>query len=275
MARTLVIAEIGACHDGDFDRALSLMAAAKDARADVAKFQFWSDPDRLADRRGVPAHYRAIYRRYRMGPSWLPLLRANSQRIGIGFMATCYLPADVALVAPYVTRFKVASFEAGAADLREAHVPFVTADSGKQVIVSLGMGGVPYIDAWANRFPGHVSFLHCVSAYPAPVEALQLRTLRTAARHGLLHGFSDHSSPDLTWTGAMAVVAGAQIVEAHLRLDDTDPENPDAPHAMTPRQFEDYVRHIRFAEACLGDGTGSASEPQACEQPMAQFRVQS
>jgi N,N'-diacetyllegionaminate synthase len=278
MARTLVIAEIGSCHDGNLGKAITLIDAARDAGADVAKFQFWSDPDELAARRRVPANYREIYRRYRLIPEWLPILRVACLRRGIEFAATCYLPQDVAVVAPFVRRFKVASFEAGASDLRQAHRPFLEADASKHVIVSLGMGGAAHAGTWLADLRGddasaeRVRFLHCVSAYPAPAGALNLQTLRAGVRHGILHGLSDHTAPDLTWTGALAVAAGATILEAHLRLEETDDANPDAPHAMNPRQFDSYVRHVRFAEACLGDSLG-AGLVQECEREMAEYRV--
>lgn len=289
MARTLVIAEIGSCHDWRYMRVLELIAAARRAGADVAKFQFWCDPDRLADRRRVPPYYREMYRRYAIPAAWLPDMKGACDRVGIEFMCTTYLPEDVAVVAPLVKRFKVASFEAGAADLREAHRPYLL---GRQVIISLGMGAVDDAASWlalhsgvvvegslrseivedARSAPARVRFLHCVSAYPAPVEALNLKVLRVGARHGLIHGFSDHTEPGLTWTGALAVAAGAEIIEAHLRLDSTDPQNPDAPHAMNPAQFAEYVQHIRFAETCLGDA-GAGRQP--CEREMAQYRVRS
>ena len=47
MARTLIIAEIGVNHCGRLDVALQLIAAAKAAGADIAKFQAFT-PWRLA-----------------------------------------------------------------------------------------------------------------------------------------------------------------------------------------------------------------------------------
>ena len=277
MGRVLVIAEIGACHEGRLERAIALIWAAKDAGADVAKGQFWSSADRLADRRNANS-YREIYRKYQLIPEWLPALKAACDRAGIEWACTCYLPEDVAIVAPFVKRFKVSSFEAQDEAFLRAHLPFVLA--GKDLIVSCGMnarttdiGNAFWTDHFVDflRYHDRLKFLHCVSSYPAPVEALNLHLLRPdPGLRSSYHGFSDHSDPALTWTGAIATAAGAEIIEAHLKLDDTDPENPDAPHAMTPRQFEDYVRHIRFAETCLGDGE---KKLQACEEPMAKFRV--
>lgn len=274
MARTLVIAEAGSTHDRNLQKAFALIDAAADAGANVVKFQWWSDPNRLADRRRVPDYYRHIYQRYAFPAFWLGMMKSRCVDRGIEFMATVYLPEDVAVVAPFVRRFKVASFEAGAEDLRDAYKPFIAV--GREVIVSLGMGGAAHAGAWLEAMrldmaaTASVRFLHCVSAYPAPVEALNLAALRAGARHGLLHGLSDHTDPALTWTGALAAASGASILEAHLRLEETDPANPDAPHAMTPRQFDSYVRHVRFAEACLGDAAGGL---QACEREMAKFCV--
>lgn len=267
MARTLVIAEVGSTHDREYPKAHSLVSIARHCGADIVKFQFWSSAHRLADRRRVPVEYRDIYTRYAIPESWLFALKFRADADGIEFMCSTYLPEDVAVVAPFVKRFKIASFEAMDQAFASAHKPFIDAGT-HQVIVSLGMG------ASASHWWGHpaVDRLHCVSAYPAPAEALNLSVLRGRGDVDDVEGFSDHSDPALTWTGALAVAAGASIVEAHLKLEETDPANPDAPHAMTPRQFTEYVRHIRFAETCLGDGV---RQLQACEREMANYRVNS
>jgi sialic acid synthase SpsE len=117
--------------------------------------------------------------------------------------------------------------------------------------------------------PG-VDFLHCVSAYPTPVEQLNLAVLRETDDHcAIWSGLSDHTTHPLV--GALAVAAGARIIEAHLKLDDTDPQNPDAPHARTPTAFADYVRNIRFAKAVMGDGVKRVMPSEAAMLP---YRVQ-
>jgi len=273
LTSTLVIAECGSCHDGDLKKALQLVEAARESGCAVAKFQLWSDPDRLADRRGVPEHYRAIYLRYQMPASWLPVLQEACEARSpwtrglrpIELMATTYLPEDIAVVAPYVRRFKVASFEADDKSFIEAH------PDDRPIIVSLGMAnGVPD-HLFALRF----QLLHCVSSYPAPPEAMNLAVLMpwdNGVSDGLIDspfdGLSDHSRH--LWMGALATVAGGKIIEAHLRLDDTDPQNPDFTTAFTPAEFAEYVRNIRFAEQAIGTGE---KRLQACEREMAAYRV--
>lgn len=266
MSRTFVIAEAGSCHGGSLFKACALVHAAKEAGADAVKFQFWSDHHRLADRRRVPPHYREIYRRYQLIPRWLPVLKAGADLEGIEFMATTYLPEDVAVVAPFVQRFKVASFEAQDEAFLRAHVPFE-----KPMIVSCGM--LAESDAWrlsdtCTELFRDATLLHCVSAYPAPASSINLCALWRGRDGTPFAGLSDHSRHTLT--GALAVAAGAQVIEAHLRTETTDPANPDYATAFSPAEFADYVRNIRFAE--LVTGTGEKTR-QPCEDAMAQYRV--
>jgi N,N'-diacetyllegionaminate synthase len=274
---TYVIAEIGSCHDGDLVNAMRLVDAAKAAGADAVKAQFWSDADKLADRRKVPKQYRELYQRYQVPQEWLTDIWRSCYEQQIDFMCTAYLPEDVAVVAPHVKHFKIASFEAEATDLLDAHLPFIDRDivdrRPRLVYVSMGMGAS--VDTVVRHLAHgsraqRVRFLLCTSSYPAPVETLNLRRFWPCRDWTEMDGLSDHSPPHHTWTGALAVAAGAEAIEAHLRLDATNPRNPDAPHAMTPPQFADYVRNIRFAEVCLSDGRETAF---AAEAAMAAYRV--
>lgn len=279
--RTFVIADIGACHDGKSKDMFAAVQAAKDAGVDAIKFQWVSDPWRMAKRRGRAEAdgYGEIYRKYL---AWdlelMPRLAEHCKTYGIGFMCTAFLPEDVAVVAPYVQHFKIASFEAEDEAMYKAHVGLP--NDGRKVIVSLGMGAkYPYYDVAPYEAPcdlprRELARLHCVSAYPAPVDSLGLYRLHPQWDNDgdllePIDGFSDHSDPALTWTGALAVAAGAEIVEAHLRLDWTDTRNPDYGHAMTVREFDAYVRHIRFAESCLAIPAG----PVKAEEQMKQYKV--
>jgi N,N'-diacetyllegionaminate synthase len=270
---TLVIAEIGSNHDNDLSKAIALVDAASDAGANVVKIQYWSNPTLLADRRKVPVHYREIYQHYAMPAHWLAKLREACTLKRIKFGITTYLPVDVPRTAAIADVLKIASFEAEARDLLDAHVQPVV-NHYRPLIISLGMGAhrQPYC-----QFNGKERYLHCVSAYPAPLEALNLAALWERPRHLKTYeqepdGFSDHSDPAHTWTGALAVAAGATIIEAHLRLEDTDARNPDAPHAMNPQAFREYVRHIRFTERCVGT-VPDGHDVLPCEEPMAAYRV--
>lgn len=270
---TYVIAEGGACHDGDFEKQLRLIVAASNAGCNAYKTQWTSDPVLMARRRGraIDDGYADIYRRYLCWPAaWHERLATQCRNTSIDYMATVFIPADIAVIAPHVARFKVASFEAADRGFLQAHRPY-----RKRLIVSTGMLSLRQVESLHRLMFGgwRADILHCVSAYPAPADALGLsliRECRDEDNDAIFDGFSDHSDPVLTWTGALAVAAGASVVEAHLRLDGTDPANPDYPHAMTPAQFAEYVANIRFTEQCLGSGE---KRLQDCEREMVRYQV--
>lgn len=265
---TYVIAELGGCHDGRLHEMLAGVRQAKSCGADAIKLQWTSDPVKMANRRGKAREdgYADIYRTLLSWPkSWHERVSSYARSLGIDYMCTVYLPEDVAVVAPWVSKFKISSFEALDDAMVESHLHY-----DKQIVLSTGMLdhlGVMGNAAFEKMTRDKVAVLQCVSAYPAPLESLNLCVLWNKYYDGL----SDHTEPDFTWTGALAVAAGATIIEAHMRVPQTSTDNPDYPHAMDARQLEDYIRHIRFAETCVG---GGPKRVHKSEQPMAKYQVE-
>ena len=272
MSQTLVVAEAGSCHDGKLDAMGEMIRVAKNAGADVCKFQWTSSPERLAARRHAE-EYLWAYRTIAFPRDWLTDLKNQCDAADIEFMCTVYLPEDVPLIAPLVQRFKVASFEALDLEFLRAHAGYAHATLGhheKEAIVSTGMLTEPEITLIRNEQYASPSslppirFLHCVAAYPAPLNELNLHHLRTRE----YAGFSDHTG--FAWTGALAVAAGASILEVHFRLDSTSPQNPDYGHSLGPAQLKEYIANVRLTEAAFGGG-GKGVTPS--EERWAKYRV--
>jgi N,N'-diacetyllegionaminate synthase len=256
VGRTFIIAEAGSCHDGSLEKALRLVGIAAARLADAVKFQFWSSAEALAERRHAP-EYVETYERYQLPAEWLPELKARADALGIEFMCTTYLPGDIATVAPFVRRFKVASFELGDGAFLAAHERF-----GKPVIASTGMASDD--EAYYRPAVPRFDVLHCVSAYPAPIEDLNLSLLTGPP----FTGFSDHSRHLLA--GAIAVACGARILEVHFRASDTDPDNPDFLTAFSAFELHEYIQNVRDAERMLGD---RRKRLMPSEVAMARYRV--
>ncbi len=269
MSNILVIAEAGSSHDGRLDQALRAIDVAKAAGADVVKFQFWSDADRLAARRHA-LDLADIYRRYQLPIDWLqPLHEHAAVHADISLMLTTYLPEDVEVVAPFVGAFKVSSFESSDVELLRAHTPYLA--KGCLLFLSDGLRKAtadpmpPVNRAFPMKLRERVRHLHCVSGYPTPLHELNLAAISKRGYDGL----SDHTGQVIT--GALAVIAGAKILEVHFRLDDTSPDNPDAgPFAHSPTSLKTYIDTARVAEAALGDGV---KRIQKSEEPMLRYRV--
>lgn len=95
------------------------------------------------------------------------------------------------------------------------------AKSGKPIIMSTGMStweeidhAVDILERYAD---GNYILMHTNSSYPAPVDALNLRMIRTLRdRYHCLVGYSGHEeglSPSI-----VAVVLGACVIERHVTL---------------------------------------------------------
>jgi len=257
MTHTFVIAEAGSTHDNDLAKAYRLIEAAKECGADAVKFQWTSNAQKMAERRGHP-EWATGYSKYLQKPeSWLYSLKQHADKVGIEWMCTAYLIEDIAVLAPIVKRFKISAFESDWAAFIMEHLKGPSLKGGKwngqDVIISLNPGKqVPmHLDA-----PACVKTIYCVSSYPA-----ELWQLHLAEEMPLKSGFSDHTTSVLT--GAIAIAASTSaspIIEKHIRLHDTDPGNPDYGHslqcdgemddlAVVP--FRQYVMNIRTAEKAL------------------------
>jgi sialic acid synthase SpsE len=94
--------------------------------------------------------------------------------------------------------------------------------------------------------------LHCVSSYPTPIEQANLRAIVSLRRrYRLPVGYSDHTTT--TFTGALALAAGAWVIEKHFTLDRRQ-AGPDHAMSLEPPALTEYVMGIRRAEAAMGTG---------------------
>lgn len=229
--KTYIIAE-AACtwlHAG-IAGAIESIKAAKEAGADAWKTQWTSDPKAMAKRRKMP---KADYASLAWPTCWHPVMAAECARLGFEYMCTVFLPGDVEVVAPHVSKGKVSAFEAKDAALLNAWE-----STSRRMIVSLRE---------MRKAETYWGRLWCVSEYPTLLERLKLP--RYLGEEYLYNGISDHTTSTLT--GAVAVGAGAKIIERHFRTWSTPQEDPDYAHSLTEHQFRRYVQNVRDAERMM------------------------
>ena len=142
---------------------------------------------------------------------------------------------------------------------------------GRPVIVSTGaceMAELTAVVAWLRGLPDALSLrssasasgalMHCVSAYPTPVEQAALHGIAALReRFGLPTGYSDHTTS--IHTGGWAVAAGALLLEKHL-THDRAAAGPDHAASLEPDAFAAYVQHARAAAVAMG-ATGKRVQP--------------
>lgn len=253
--KTFIIAEAGANHNRDFEQAKALIDVAKESGADACKFQTYSSETLYAKNTPDFAGHTNISKLIKdieIPREWQSDLKLYCDEVGIEFMSTPFDESAVQqLVDIGVKRLKIAGFES--TDLRFVDM---VASAGLPLIVSLGIGSdftlIPRImDIASNRGVDDVTFLQCNNAYPTPAEDVNLDTIKSLALDTQYKtGISDHTLSTLT--PALAVVAGASIVEKHFTLSKRL-TGPDHPFALEPHQLKEMVDYIRYAELCMGN----------------------
>jgi N-acetylneuraminate synthase len=256
-----IIAELSANHNQDFEQAVALIRAAKEAGADAIKLQTYtpdtitirSDKQCFRIRGGTLWDGQTLYDLYGKAYTpwdWQPRLKALANDLGMDLFSSAFDSTAVDFLNRMdVSAHKVASFEI-------VDIPLIEkmGQTGKPLIISTGMASEDEIgeavktagDAGAK----HIALLKCTSAYPAPPEEMNLRTIpHMAETFNVAVGLSDHT---LGITVPIAAVSlGACIIEKHFTLSRNIP-GPDSAFSMEPHEFKAMVDAIRCAEKSLG-----------------------
>ncbi len=253
-----VVAEAGSNHNGDLEQAMRLIAVAAEAGADAIKFQNFKAA-RLYPRSAGESDYlqvrKPIYdimEQLEMPEDWIPKLAKYSNEQGLGFISSPFDEASADLIAPFVSAFKIASYEM-------THIPLLrqVARFGKPLIISTGtanleevLRSIEVVMAEGNK---QIIVLQCTASYPTPPEAINARAviaLRDATQ--LLVGLSDHSRDPII-APVVATALGACLIEKHFTLSNHLP-GPDHQFAVEPDELAELVRSVRTAEKVLGHG---------------------
>lgn len=255
-----VIAEMSGNHGQSLEQAKEIVRAAKAVGADAVKLQTYT-PDTLTidcDKDlfrldGTLWQGRTLYELYGEAFTlwdWQPELMRLAREIGIDMFSTPFDPGAVDFLEQLnVPAHKIASFENG--DLALLHK---VAATGKPVIASTGMATLAEIDELVCTLRSGgcsaLALLKCTSAYPAPFESMNLRTIpHLAEGFGVPVGLSDHSLGIAAPVAAVAL--GACIIEKHFTLSRSLP-GPDSAFSLEPGEFKAMVENIRAAEKALG-----------------------
>lgn len=250
--KTFIIAEAGANHNRNFNQALSLIDVAVESGADACKFQTHSSETLYSKSTPDFASYKNINKLIKdieLPREWQKDLKQYCDEKGIEFMSTPFDEKAVdELVGLGVKRLKISGFES--TDFRFVDM---VASSKLPLIISLGIGFkmnyLGKIFEIADKYGNELSFLHCNNAYPTPIEDVGINIVRQHSQdHRYKWGLSDHT--ESPFTPALAVAAGATIIEKHFTLSKHLP-GPDHPFALEPKELNEMVKYIRFAEKSI------------------------
>lgn len=266
-----IVAEMSANHLMDFDRAVELMRAAREAGADAVKVQTYlpdtitldSDAPCFQITQGTIWDGTTLHKLYESAYTpweWQPRLQKIAGELGLIFFSSPFDPTSVDFLEQMnVPAYKIASFEIN-------DIPLIRkiARLGKPMIFSTGVAYLADIELALRtcREEGNrdVILLKCSSAYPTPYEDINLRTMpHMGETFDCLTGLSDHTMG--TAVAVAGAALGARVVEKHLTLRRSD-GGADGAFSMEPGEFRSMVEGIRTVEKALGRVTYELTDRQ-------------
>lgn len=272
-----VIMELSGNHNGSLDRARALIDAAAAAGADAVKLQTYT-ADTITIRSDRPEFRiadglwagRTLYELYEEAHTpwdWHAPLFDHARAAGITIFSSPFDATAVELLEGLdAPAYKIASAEIVDWGLLER-----VGRTGKPVIVSTGMAR----DAEIGEALGvlhaagatQILLLHCVSAYPAPLDQTNLaRIPYLAGRFGVPAGLSDHTIGPVA--AGLATAMGAAAVEKHLTLA-RDDGGVDSAFSLQVSELPDFVESLRAAHGAVGS---AEAEHIPAEAGTRQFR---
>ena len=272
MSHTLIIAEAGVNHNGDLGNAKKLIDVAKEAGADIVKFQTFK-ASLIAGKSAGKADYQkattnaeegqvAMLKRLELSEEDHHELLSYAHKQDIQFLSTPFdLPSIDLLKELGITIGKIPSGEL-------TNLPYLRKMAGTfdQLILSTGMATMEEVEEATQVLlksgldKRNLTILHCNTEYPTPMQDVNLRAMRAMKdKLGVEVGYSDHTKG--IEVSIAAVALGATVIEKHFTLDRTM-EGPDHKASLEPDELKAMVSAIRNIEQALGSGIKQTTDSE-------------
>lgn len=260
------IADVGANHDGNLQRAYELIELAKSSGAHAAKFQNFK-ANKIVSRKGFEdlsgklshqaAWKKSVYEVYEdasLSDDWTAKLKEKCVEVGIEYFTSPYDVDSVDHVDPFVSVYKI-----GSGDITWLEIIDYICKKGKPVLLATGASDMRDVEramAVVQKNTSDIVLMQCNTNYTAGRENfrhinLNVLTMYAQRYPNVVLGLSDHTLGHATVVAAVAL--GARVFEKHF-TDDNSREGPDHKFAMNPRTWREMVDCAGEAYESLGDG---------------------
>lgn len=260
------IADIGANHDGELERAFKLIELAKEAGADAAKFQnfkaktivskkgFDTISDKLSHQSNWKKSVYEVYQDASIPTDWTQQLKNKCDDVNIEYFTSPYDFESVDHVDSFVNFYKI-----GSGDITWIDIIKYIAKKNKPVLLATGASTWKDVIRAMNVLESYstdVVLMQCNTNYTGSYDnfkCINLNVLNTykARFPDILLGLSDHTTGHSTVLGAIAM--GARVIEKHF-TDDNSRQGPDHKFAMNPITWKEMVERSNELFLSLGDG---------------------
>ena len=267
--KSFIIAELSANHNQNKQIAIATIRAAKNAGADAIKFQTYT-PDTLTidcDNEyfqighGTLWDGKTLYNLYKEAYTpweWHKELFDVAREVGLVCFSTPFDKTAVDFLEDLnVPAYKIASFE-----IQDIPLIEYVASKGKPMIISTGIATKEDINLAIETCKkignSQIILLKCTSAYPAPLEIANLKTMIDMRKtFDVIIGLSDHTIGNIA--PLIATTLGGKVIEKHFILN-KNIGGPDAEFSLDPNEFANMVNEIRLVEKALGTITYELAE---------------
>ncbi len=265
-----VIAEMSGNHNGDINRALKILEAAKLSGADAVKLQTYR-PDTITIKHDSPEFFIKggiwnglntydLYEEAHTPWEWHSTIFNRAKELGITVFSAPFDPTAI----EFLEQLDCPAYKIASPEIVDLPLIEQVARTGKPMIISTGMATLEEIqeaiDAATNAGAVDIIILHCVSAYPAPLEDINLSTIRELEkRFKLPIGLSDHTLN--TFVASLSVGFGACVIEKHVTLRRSD-GGVDSSFSIEPEELEVLVADVKRAFLARGLPTFRPSDSE-------------
>jgi len=281
--RVIIIAEAGVNHNGSLSIAKKLIDVAKEAGADIVKFQTFN-AEKLVTRTAPKATYQKkttgakesqfeMLKKLELSPDAHKILLSYCRKKKIKFLSTPFdLDSIDLLLSLGMDTFKIPSGELN-------NLPYLEkiGKQNKKIIMSTGMADLKEVEDNLNVLirsgtkKENITLLHCHSEYPTQMKDVNLRAMLTLKeKFGVAVGYSDHTEGIEVPIAAVAL--GATVIEKHFTLD-KKMKGPDHKASLNPDELKAMIKAIRNIEQALGDGIKKPSAREMQNRKVARKSI--
>ncbi len=261
--KALIVAEISANHNNNYETLKKLVRNAKKSGADLIKIQSYTaetltlkvnKKDFLIKKKNPWSQNKYLWNLYKKAETSKSLttkIFKYSKKIGIDIFSS---PFDIDAV-NFLEKLNCPAYKIASPEIN--YIPLIerVAKTKKPIILSLGLANKADIDnalkVIKKNGNNKVILLQCVSSYPAKISEQNINSLlNIKKKFKTLVGLSDHTKGFVA--SMSAVVAGAKLIEKHFNLKNN--KSVDSFFSSSEKEFKIMTENIRLAESSLGNG---------------------
>lgn len=238
-----IVAEIGWNFMGNLALAKKMIKDARKSGANTVKFQFWKTST-LKEGPWNKDGRIEIYKKAELNEKKILKLINYCNSIKINFLISCFSLNDLR----YLKSLGISAIKIPSHEIYNVEMHKFASKNFDKIYVSLGAGTKKEILKTIgiyNKNNCNWVGMHCVSAYPCPLEKFNLPKLKFLKKYVSKLGISDHTLS--TITPSLSVPFGVEVVEKHFTSDKNLPGR-DNKFALNKFEFKEMVKFIREAQ---------------------------